>query len=269
MKTLQKPQFPALTPIVYGLSSLGLSLCLGMPALAETSSLLENAPSSYLNMEMIVGSYIPPEESRVGGSSTGGGPRTPDCPEMIALAPAFNHIGQTPSTRPTLVWYMAFGSQFPLQVSVSRIQPGSSASEPGEVVFTDLIEQSHAGFNAYTVLDSQMALEPGASYRWRVSCYPDEELKQEMRWIEAEMDVVAPPAVIEDVASLNDPVAQAEAYAAAGFWFDAIARVYKGDTPAAQALRTTLIQDLAELDRIPNNQVSIVRSDRLQQIIAQ
>ncbi|MGF1523535.1 MAG: hypothetical protein ACFBSF_14560 [Leptolyngbyaceae cyanobacterium] len=50
----------------------------------------------------------------------------------------------------------------------------------------------------------------------------------------------------------EDALQMAQAYASAGFWYDAMAAVHDASTPEAKALRQDLLLDLADLEDQPN-----------------
>ncbi|MEA5449378.1 DUF928 domain-containing protein [Leptolyngbya sp. CCNP1308] len=216
--------------------------------------------------------YRPPEAPREPRRTTGGGTRGGICEDtaaidITALAPR-THIGQTTSTRPTLTWFVADETPYPVQIQLYRYRSSDPADDGVERLGIYNIGPSQPGYMTFTLPDDQSALMVGETYRWKVilQCSPSQPSRN--RIDEADLVVVAPPA--DPVATVSaTPVELAEQYGAAGLWYDAIAVLSQAPGSAAADYRRGLIADLAELEAAnPNDEFSLL-SDRLTYIAEQ
>ena len=176
-------------------------------------------------------SYRPPSGSRLPrGNHSGGGVR--GCGENIAaIAPRLSGIGHTSSTHPTLVWHIASDEPSPLELHLYRYQPDGSL----ETVFIRPAGESQKGFMAYSLPVDEPGLQVGETYLWQVVLYCDPNMEEVGMWTAADIQTV--PTVESVVAELSeDPVLNAQVYAEAGLWYDAIA----ADTQHNKARRSPL-----------------------------
>lgn len=191
--------------------------------------------------------YTPPDNSRVsGGNHTSGGIRGGCMNRTATLAPKVNFIGQTAAARPTFTWFTYGDYPSPMTFELWQYQADGSR----EPIYQQAIGESHQGFMTHTVPVGETALESGL-YHWRVTLYCDAALTTYVFHSSADMEVVERPAILPD-ALPSDTVEQAQVLAAAGLWFEAIALVADGATPAAQAFRETLLLDLAAYEEDTN-----------------
>lgn len=243
--SIQPPPIPRLLHSLSG--GVGALLLLALPATAtfpviETAQQIEESLSPTAQMR----AYNPPSGSRSSGNgnNTGGGVR--GCGDgMIALAPSFNSIGYSFSTRPTFVWHAGF------QPVMGRLEfELYHQSETGEtLVAQDVIEaEFESGYMAYTLPADVDELETGETYRWKVNLYCDRMPEQVGKWVEARIQIVEPTGAISLTQTATQPSHEiALNYAQAGFWYDALAQVYGGETSEAIDLRHDLLLDLADL----------------------
>ncbi|MGB3136539.1 MAG: DUF928 domain-containing protein [Nodosilinea sp.] len=217
------------------------------------------------------GYYEPPKTSDAPRRTTGGGTRSYGCGDAVpiditALAPQ-THIGQTAATRPTLTWFVADETPYPVEIQLYRYLSSDPDSDRVERLGIYNAGPSQLGYMTFTLPDSEPDLVVGETYRWKVilQCSPSQPSRN--RLDEADFQVVAPPA---DLALADDPVQQAQQYAAAGLWYDAIAVLSQAPvSPAAAAFRRELVAELAALEVTnPNDEFSLL-SDRLNYIAEQ
>jgi hypothetical protein len=200
----------------------------------------------------------PPRRTRGGG--TRGGCDSQAAIDTTALAPQ-THIGQTASTRPTLVWFVADETPYPVEVQLYRYVSSDSADDRLEPVGTFDLGLSQVGWMTLTLPATLPPLVVGETYRWKVivKCSAGQPSKNSLD--EADLQVVAAPAAMP---ATGDPVQQADQYVAMGLWYDAIAVLSQAPvSPAAAAYRSELVASLAELEvENPNDEFSLF-SDRL------
>ncbi|MBE7384842.1 MAG: DUF928 domain-containing protein [Leptolyngbya sp. SIO1E4] len=243
--------------------TVSLLIVLGSSGLADyTPSDASDRPSD--NIRNTVGgsrAYTPPPTSRTSGEDhTGGGVR--GCGDNIAtLAPRLNFVGQSSTTRPTFVWYMFGEAAEPLEFHLYHYQADGSL----EAVLIDPIGSSTQGYMAYTLPSGQPDLTVGETYLWQVVLYCDPNLEEVGRWASADVEIVALPADL--MAGLPEgTLPQAQAYARAGLWYEAMAAVYDATTPEEKAFRQDLLLDLADLEEQSEQESIINLSSQLRQI---
>jgi len=206
--------------------------------------------------------YTPPSDSQSSGDDhTGGGVR--GCgDEIVALAPRLNFAGQSLSRRPTFVWYSFSRTPAPMEFQLYEYQPNGSF----ETVLTDGVGDSEAGYMAYTLPEDHPDLTVGNTYLWQVVMYCDENLEEVVRWTSADIEIVDMPTRLTLEGLSEGSVARAQAYAAVGLWYDALAIVYDGETPDEITLRRDLLLDLADLEEQPDNAIALNLSEQLREI---
>ena len=95
--------------------------------------------------------------------------------------------------------------------------------------------------------------------------YCDQNLQEVGQWTSADIEIVEAPVNLALGLSQNS-LQQAQAYARAGLWYDALAKVYDAKTPEEQALRQDLLLDLADLEEQPDEDAGVALSALLRQI---
>lgn len=203
--------------------------------------------------------YTPPEDdSQATGNSTGGGIR--GCgQEMIAIAPQLTHVGQSFSTRPTVVWYMGNTTTGTLKFALYQDGEDISAAP----TFSEELELPQSGYVAYTLPDGS-ELTVGETYTWRALLYCNGTLG---KWITADIQIVAPPEGESIPEATSDRTLEdATAYAALGYWYDALALVYDAETAEEAVLRQNLLLDLADLEAGSESAIATHRSNRLKML---
>ena len=193
--------------------------------------------------------YVPPATSSPPGRSTAGGTRGGGCDGtapigLTALAPQ-QHLGLTSSTHPTFVWYVADETPYPVEVLLYQVPPDDPAA-PLEPIGRFDLGLSQSGYMSFTLPEDRPALETDGIYQWRVVVYCREGQPDRSQLGAGNLQVVEPP-VDMDSGTDDDPVAQAQALAEAGLWYDAIALLSREPVSAsAAAYRREIVGDLAE-----------------------
>lgn len=255
------PPTPVLPALRYLVGGLGCVLAIATPTLAQSSPPPATDPAEALLISSRA--YTPPAGSQSsGGASTGGGVRGCGA-EMLALAPAFTSPGQTFAERPTFVWYIGEVPTDRLNFTLFH----QSAAGESEVFSQDLTAAA-PGYQAFTLPAEAAPLQVGETYRWVTTLYCEEATNDVMRWIEADVSIVEPPAslpLLDTVAPT--PWQKGLRFARAGYWYDALAQVYAGDTADARALRQALLLDVADLAETADSSSSDRWSDRLRTLV--
>ncbi|MEL7352300.1 MAG: DUF928 domain-containing protein [Cyanobacteria bacterium J06649_5] len=207
---------------------------LAAPALAETT-ILSPTPKA----------YRPPADNRPPRGPFIPGARRSGCQGLLhngltAIAPQ-QQVGQTISTQPTLTWFVSDDTAYDMALQLYEY------SQDQWVKLSEVdLGPSQRGYSAYR-LPETTPLKVGGLYRWQIilECDPARPSRNKVEI--AQFEVVSAPANL-DVASATS-LAAAQQYAAAGFWYDAIALLIEDALPpAAITYRNTLLQTLAETE---------------------
>lgn len=211
--------------------------------------------------------YEPPPNVRTpdAPTSTGGARSNPseicgisDAGLPLTLLAPQQHVGQTSSLRPTVAWFVPDGNY---ERGMFQIYAKTDASPTG---YQPVLENSYEfdampGFMTFTLPDDVAALQPGTDYIWQVRLECSSE-QNDVHFLRAQMSVVEPFDSTHD-SPATDPIAQAEALAAAGLWYDALAIASQAPVaPVAGQFRSELLQRLAELEIASGADSAYVRS---------
>ena len=123
---------------------------------------------------------------------------------------------------------------------------------------------SNQGYMAYTLPLDTPDLNVGDAYLWQVVQYCDQNLQEVGQWTSADIEIVEAPVNLALGLSQNS-LQQAQAYARAGLWYNALANVYDAKTPEEQAFRQDLLLDLADLEEQPDEDAEVALSNLPQQ----
>ncbi|MDX2230579.1 MAG: DUF928 domain-containing protein [Leptolyngbyaceae cyanobacterium bins.349] len=160
---------------------------------------------------------------------------------LTALAPV-QHVGQTISTHPTVVWFVPDQKPYPIALTLFE------ATEKGRgttLYKTEL--QSTAGIMSFTLPKDQPGLTTGKQYIWQVAVKCDLNRPSKDQWVETLVEVVPIPSDLKTrLAKTNDPLQRSQLYGQSGFWYDALAEAIK--TPRANTLRLELLKTLSQLE---------------------
>ncbi|MDX1976275.1 MAG: DUF928 domain-containing protein [Pseudanabaenaceae cyanobacterium bins.68] len=158
---------------------------------------------------------------------------------LVALAPA-SHMGSTVSDRPSLVWYTHNCNSVSVQLSIYEYDLGGSRLQPVPLFTQQLNAQP--GINRFRLPEN--TLQPGKTYAWQVVAIADTPAKS--AWFRIPLQVLERSSDLERSLGLTNVAgARVEAYAKAGFWYDALAAALDaGD----QAQISSLLNQLAQLE---------------------
>lgn len=198
-----------------------------------------------------LGAYEPPPNGQPQrGNNTIGGVRgcgEEDAP-LALLAPLVGPIGRTANPRPTLTWYVYVENPMPVELHLYRYKDDGSSPSRFEEVFIRPVGTTTPGLMTYTLPATDDPLTVGSTYMWQVVVYCDSNLLEVGQFATADLEVVAPPDTLPNPLP-TDPIVQAQAFGAAGLWYDALAAVsIAPTTPEQDAFRRQLLQQLADLE---------------------
>lgn len=171
---------------------------------------------------------------RRGGCTTQGGA------SLTALAP-LSHVGQTTSSHPTLAWFVPDGQILPIEFYLYEL---------GENGHRSLVQQANLqstpGIMSLPLSANQPGLEIGKRYYWQVVllCNPNYPSSAAVAGAEIERITLA-SSLNNDLATANSLPQQAELYAEASLWYDAMSTAIK---TSSDTTITELLKSLAEVE---------------------
>jgi Domain of Unknown Function (DUF928) len=195
--------------------------------------------------------YVPPPRSapggRVGGSTRGTGMM----PILSALAP--DHTGLTTQEQPSLFWYLAGATTYPVELTIiddQTIQPLLERRLSGPI---------QPGVQRVRLADYGVRFSPGVPYRWSVALVVDPDSRSRDNIAGGTIERIALPkalrAKLDGAGKTNAP----SIYAEAGLWYDALTAISDlinaaPHDPALQQQRASLLEqvglrDIAEHDQ--------------------
>jgi Domain of Unknown Function (DUF928) len=185
--------------------------------------------------------YVPPPRSapggRVGGSTRGTGMM----PILSALAP--DHTGLTAQEQPSLFWYLAGATTYPVELTITE----DRAIQP--VVETRISPPIQPGIQRVRLADYGVRLALDVPYRWFVSLVVDPNSRSRDNLAGGTIERIALSkghrAKLNGAGKSNAP----SIYAEMGLWYDAFTAISDliGATPNDPALhqqRTSLLEQV-------------------------
>jgi hypothetical protein len=215
---------------------LGVAACLvhALPPDADAQTILYKPPER--------GS--PSADIRVGGAIRGIEYETV---ALDILAPG--HVGLTTSTQPRLYWFTAGTVDLPIEVTLVA----DDAVDP--LMWLKLPPPIAGGIHEVDLQTQGVRLTPGKLYQWFVAIVPDPENRSSDVVAGGEIELVAPAADVQARLSASGPAERPVAYAASGYWYDALQSlamlIEESDDSSARELRASLLEQvgLAEVAR--------------------
>jgi hypothetical protein len=159
--------------------------------------------------------YRPPTAGDPPARLTSGVRGAAELPVTVnVLAP--DHVGYTSAAQPTLYWFLSRPVDARVEVTVSR----DDQVEP--LVEEVLDPPVAAGVHALRLAAHAASLEPGVQYQWYVAVVRDQAQRSGDLLAGGAVALAPLPAPVAREIAGAGPVAAARAYAAAGFWYDAM-----------------------------------------------
>lgn len=203
----------------------------------------------------------PSSPSRTGGNTTRGSCNSSTGNTLTLLAP-LGHIGRTVSTRPTLVWFISDAKPYPIELSLFEYDSNGKGKR---LLSANL--QSTRGLMQWSLPVDQPELSVGKRYLWQVAVLCDRNRPSKDQIAEAVVEVVASPTGLNaELSAARSPLKQAEVYAKAGIWYDALSATLTDIK--AKAFQQTLLDDLIQLESEKDSDTSRQQTRQLREVIA-
>lgn len=213
--------------------------------------------------------YQPPSNpsAPTGGTSTAGtrgGCSGKADGGLTALAP-LSYTGQTTSTRPMFLWFVADVQSYPLEFRLYQQTNGKR-----QLLHKSKM-QSQPGLMHASLPHNQPALTPKQMYSWQVilSCNPNHPSSDSVAGATIQV-VPLPSSLRSQLTTAKSAIDRANLYAQNGFWYDAIAQVSApSQALPAQQLQLSFLNDLAKSEKETPQFAAIVgeQKARLKQIV--
>ncbi len=179
----------------------------------------------------------------------GGGCHGTETTNLTAIAP-YTHIGQTNSTHPTFTWFVPDRASYPVELQVAEYSPFSSNGK-GKTIFRVRLK-SNPGIMSYSLPQDQLSLSSAQKYVWQIAILCNPNRPSEDLVVSTEIMVVKPSTNLQkQLTTATDYLAQANLYAEAGLWYDALAKALeKKHNPQAQKLVYELIAEMTIIEQL-------------------
>ena len=202
---------------------------------------------SLLFAQVAIAGYQPPKKAsapRSAGTTTGTrrGCASTTQASLTALAPQA-HIGHSSDGHPTFVWFMPDEKPFAMEFELYE----KTATGRQNIQRQQLTSQQ--GWAAFTLPQTAIALSPEKDYFWQVIVYCNPNRPSSALVASARLKVEPlPPALAYQLDQAPSPLEQANLFAEAGFWYDALASLNGESGTQAQEFRAELVRNLAALE---------------------
>lgn len=154
------------------------------------------------------------------GCSTASQPLPTEVPALILLTPN-QQPGQTASTRPSFAWFVRDAAAVPLEFRLYERQQNNRFKLVTEIKGDQL--KSSPGIMVLSLNDIATELTVGKRYRWQVELVCNPGRPSGNLFAESEFEVVSlQPALKTQLDHAQDPLAQANLFAQADLWYDAL-----------------------------------------------
>ncbi|MCB1878362.1 MAG: DUF928 domain-containing protein [Chromatiales bacterium] len=183
-----------------------------------------------------VGGYVPPFRGAPSVRVSGGSRGISQTGVLDLVAP--DHLSLSASDQPHLYWYLS--DDLPYPVILAIIDP--NAVDP---VFEGTIaESAERGIQGVDLSELNVKLRPGVDYQWSVSVVEDASQRSKDRFASAQIRYQPHAGKIS-----GNALQRSRAWAADGYWYDAVAAV--SDKPdAAQRVQRAALAEQVGLDQI-------------------
>jgi hypothetical protein len=149
----------------------------------------------------------------VGGSTRGAGMM----PILSALAP--DHTGLTVQEQPSLFWYLAGATTYPVELTITE----DRAIQP--LIETRINGPIQPGVQRVRLADYGMRLAPGVPYRWFVALVVDPNSRSRDNIAGGTIERIALPAELRTKLARAGKAQAPNIYAEAGLWYDALSAI--------------------------------------------
>jgi hypothetical protein len=185
--------------------------------------------------------YVPPLRSapggRVGGSTRG----ARIMPILTALAP--DHTGLTGEEQPTLFWYLAGTSPYPVELTITDDR------SPQPLFKTRIVGPIQAGIQRIRLAETGVQLAKGVLYRWAVALVVDPAGPSRDNRAGGTIERVESPKDLRAKLKQAGKAQTPSIYAQAGLWYDALTAITDlleaaPNDPALRQQQTALLEQI-------------------------
>jgi Domain of Unknown Function (DUF928) len=171
--------------------------------------------------------------------TTSAGVRVGECAKSpIALTPQ-SHIGQTTSTHPTFAWQIPDAKAYPVEFRLYRY----GVNDQKEFITQVNFDKSLQGIMTWKVPESEAGLDVESRYYWQVAIICKANDPSQDIYDDGELEVVTLSDQLKNQLNNNvDLIEQADLYARAGLWYDALAIVVGSPDPRSATLLQSMMQ---------------------------
>ena len=148
----------------------------------------------------------------IGSVSRAGGPK-----ELVLVVLAPDHAGLTIREQPTLYWYLAQETKYPVEVTLI------DAQSPTPLVETLLPSPLPPGLHRVRLADYDVRLVPEMLYEWSVALRVQRDRRSRDIITSGGIKRITPSAGLRDALAQASKTALPRLYAEASLWYDAIA----------------------------------------------
>jgi hypothetical protein len=164
---------------------------------------------------------------------------------LTALAP-YSHPGQSTNSHPTFAWHIPDPEPYPVLFRLYEYN-ATQRDGKGKTIAKETLS-STPGIMTYVLPSDAPSLTAGQKYIWQAILVCNPNSPSESLVTEARINIVNPSSEIttqpNNTSEVN-PAAQADIYAQAGLWYDALAEAVSLPN---KAVTTKLIRQLAALE---------------------
>ncbi|MDF5722478.1 MAG: DUF928 domain-containing protein [Rhizonema sp. PD37] len=181
---------------------------------------------------------------------------------LTALTP-LSHFGQTVSSQPTFVWFVPDTEPHEMEFSLHEY----GVSGKGKLI-KKIQLQSSSGIMKLSLSKEKISLSTGQKYLWQIALLCNKNNPSEDLLAKAVVEVVPkPPRLADALSRTKEIVKQADIYAEAGLWYDALSLALQ--EPQYKAFSLNLLTQLSNLEAEPNNTKDVQQhASQIKQIIA-
>src|SRR5215470_6811632 len=160
---------------------------------------------------------------------------------LIALVP--NHVALTTQAQPSLFWFQSKPAKARFELTV--VEP----KKPKPLLSLTSPQADKPGIHRVKLAKYKVELQPDVAYEWSVAIVPDAENRSRDVIAKGVIKRINAPGDLANRVSQMGDLERAEAYAQAGFWYDAFESVSNAieahpDDPSLRAQRASLLQQV-------------------------
>ena len=214
----------------------------GTPSATATSEVTASPVSSSPTARPRKVVYKPPAPAGNIPARVSGGARG-EAVDVVLIALVPNHIALTTQSQPSLFWFQSKPAKAKFELTV--VEP----KNPKPLVSLTAPQADKPGIHRVKLAKYKVELQPGVAYEWSVAIVPDAGNRSRDVIAKGVIKRISAPGDLANRVSQMGDLERAEAYAQAGFWYDAFESVSNAieahpDDPSLRAQRASLLQQV-------------------------